>query len=268
MTTIFDGKRFAWKLEGQLRTQVAKLIKLGIRPKLVSLLVGSDPASVLYTNLKKHKAESVGIQMAVRSGKWKTDKEIIEEIEILNKNVSVHGIMVQLPLPDALKADTQAILNAIAPKKDVDGLGQESHFVQATVRAVLVILVEAQAIPKKHSVVVVGADGMVGKGIFHQLTLKGFTVHGVDVENHTPAPITQNADVLISATGHPALIKANMVKDGAIVIDVGSPKGDVDFLPVSRKTSFITPVPGGVGPVTIVSLLENLVQAAKSSPSW
>jgi len=264
MTTIFDGKEFARRKEKLLRGKVNKLLKLGIKPKLVSILVGDDPASLLYLNLKKKRAEAVGAEVEVlKLPRDVAMNRFIATIKKANNDQNVHGIMVQLPLPRNLRHETKDLINAIVPEKDVDGLRDDSPFVPAAVRAILSIIDEAQKILNLDlnlNYCVVGSKGMVGRRLYKELRRMKHVVVGVDLNTKYIIRDTKYADVLVSATGVPGLIKADMVKNGAIVIDVGSPKGDVQFNQVAKKASFITPVPGGIGPVTIACLLENLVE--------
>lgn len=267
MTIVFDGKKFALEKEKSLKVKVISLLNKGIKPKLASIIVGNDPASVLYTSLKKKVAERVGIEFAVISLNSSTEEQqIAKTIGELNKDSSVQGIMIQLPLPSAVSEKTSVLLNLINPLKDVDGLRDDSLFVPATVRAVLSIIAEAKNILDLDlnldlDYCVVGVTGMVGKSLNNELKRMKVRVKGVSKQTNTFFDDTKRADILISTTGVPGIIKSEMVKKGAIVIDVGSPRGDVDFKSVVSKVSFITPVPGGVGPVTIVSLLENLLEA-------
>lgn len=263
-TIIFNGKEFARKKELQLKKEVNKLKKQGITPKLVSVLVGDNPASTMYVSLKKKAAERIGDILDVRN--WKQDAgygNLIEEIKKLNKDKSIHGIMVQLPLPADLKVHTKEVVEAIDPKKDVDGLRDDSPFLHATAKAIVQIIKVANADVSK-KVCVIGAHGMVGRPLVKELKREGYEVSECHSTTKDLKDRTLAADILVSATGQNNLIKVDMVKDGAIVIDVGSPKGDIDFESVSKRAAFITPVPGGVGPVTIVSLLDNLLIAAKN----
>lgn len=258
---IFNGKKFALEKEKELKT---KIKKLKTAPRLVSILVGDDPASILYTNLKKKAGERVDINFEIM--KFPTTISALylnKVIKNLNNDETVNGIMIQLPLPSILKEKQETILNYIDPKKDVDGLTKNSPFMPAATKAIIKIL----GIAKKkvnsgnEKVVVIGSKGMVGKSVVKELKNLKYNVEGVDQEIKDLKSVTTKADILISATGIPNLIKGNMVKDGVVVIDIGSPKGDVLFNEVVKKVSFITPVPGGAGPVTIMSLLENLVQS-------
>ena len=245
MAIIFDGRTFAAKKEEELKEKVSTLRQRGIVPRLASILVGDDPASKLYVGLKKKAAERVGIEVEVIDS--------TDEIERLNKDEGVKGIMIQMPLPDGLEDRTESIINSINPDKDVDGLRSDSKFLHPTSKAVIDILKEAegQLKVKPKSACVVGGRGMVGAPLVKELKRLGYEL----------TEKREEADILVSCTGTPNLIEPDMVKKGAIVIDVGSPKGDVEFEDVSKKASFITPVPGGVGPVTISCLLENLISA-------
>ncbi len=266
-TTIFDGKKFAKEKKAELKARVKELKKAGISPKLVSILIGDDPASLLYISLKKKKAQEVGCLMEVkRFGPEADTDKLIRQIKLLNRDSFVHGIMIQLPLPGNLRKKTSYILETIALGKDVDGLRGKSPFVSATLKAVLqIIKVAKKAVGHNFGkVVVVGASGTVGKPLIGILRRSGYKVTGYNTKTKNLKLKTKKADLLIGTTGSPGLIKKDMVKYGAVVIDVGSPKGDVDPS-VSPKASFFTPVPGGVGPATIVCLLENLVIAAGKS---
>lgn len=254
MAIVFDGRAFAAKKEERLKNVVLGLKSKGITPRLASVLVGDDPASNLYVSLKKKVAQRVGIELEVIG--------FASEIERLNKDESVHGIMVQMPLPEELRGKTQEIINSISPNKDVDGLRNNSKFLHPTSKAVIDILKEAERELKitPKSVCVVGATGMVGTPLVKELKKEGYEVIECNSDTEGLSDKTLSADVLISTTGIAGIITGEMVKEGAVVIDVGSPVGDVNPN-VSEKATFITPVPGGVGPVTISCLLENLIQA-------
>lgn len=262
---VFDGKKFAKRNLESLPKDKGKT--------LVSILVGNDKASEIYTKLKQKAAKSVGCKMEVRRFNENVDvTSIIRIIEVLNKDESVDGIMVQLPLPGKIQNLKHKIQNSINREKDVDGMREDSDFVPATVKAVISIIQEslqfdgqARINKSKDKIVVVGGEGSVGKALIANLRMYELTnVRGVDIETQNLKSKIQNADVVISATGVPNLIKGDMVKDGVVVIDVGAPKGDVEFESVSKKAKFITPVPGGVGPVTVACLMENLVVGADS----
>lgn len=262
--TIFNGQKFAQERQKILR---AKIKKLSFTPRLVSILVGTDPASLLYTKLKQKAARKVGINFKTKKFPQNSDfKEIIKAIEEYNNDDNVQGIMVQLPLPGNLKPKTKNILRAIASQKDVDGLTNNSPYVPATVKAIVAI-VEFATKPlayfgKKASVI--GASGTVGKSIVKKLKEKGFKVTECDQKTRDLYAKLHEADLIVSATGVPNLIKGEMIKEGAILIDVGAPRPDIDPS-AAKRASFATPVPGGVGPVTVVSLLENLIEAVYNS---
>lgn len=268
MATIFDGRKFAAEKEITLQNRVLGLKARGVYPKLASIIIGNDPASVLYVNLKKKAAERIGAELDVYhiSEKAKLD-EIILLIDTLNTDETVQGIMIQLPLPGKIQNSKSEIINTINPNKDVDGLRENSSFLHPTSKAVIEIIDEAKkkkyqplnVVPCK--VVVVGATGMVGAPLVKELKNQNYKVVECNSDTPTLKGETLQGDIVISCAGVPNLIMDDMVKNGAVVIDVGSPRGDVDFELVSKKVAFITPVPGGVGPVTISCLLENLISA-------
>lgn len=266
---IFNGRKFAKEKEVFLSNKVEQLRKHRIIPKLVVIMVGNDPASKIYVGIKQKAAEKIGITLQLVELKQATVQQLLHLIKESNIDDTVHGIMVQLPLPgklNELKAKN-LILDAIAPEKDVDGLSDKSPFVPAAVKAVLYSVKVAQKLGfaprnlKNAKICVVGASGMVGRGVVRVLGGKGVRVVKTDVKTRNLEAKTQKAEILITATGVPGLIKGDMVKPGAVVIDVGAPVGDVDFESVSKVASFITPVPGGIGPVTVVSLMENAIKA-------
>lgn len=258
MAIVFDGKEFAREKEEKLKAEIKKK---KITPKIVSILVGDDKASALYTKLKKEAAGRVGVKFVINS-KLSSYKEIIEKIKELNEDDSVNGIMVQLPLPTNLRSKTQSILNTINKRKDVDGLTHNSPFMPASVKAIKSIVEFAvNGMPyfgKKAAVI--GAKGMVGRKTVEVLTKMGYKVTECDKDTRDLYAKLNGVDLVVSATGVNNLIRGEIIKEGVIAIDVGAPRGDFDFKSVEPRSSFITPVPGGVGPVTIISLFENLCQ--------
>lgn len=255
MAEIFDGKLYSLNKLEELKKEVLKLKKKGIFPHLVSIIIGNNPASKLYVGLKKKTGEKIGIEVSVYYLPISVKKEeIILLIDTLNKDKNINGIMVQMPLPDSLISSREKIINSIEITKDVDGLRSDSKFLHPTASAILQIVKEAEKKLKKtlKTIAVVGEHGMVGSSL----------VREIKNTNYKLLKEKNKVDILVSATGQPNLIKADMIKEGVVLIDVGSPKGDVDFNDVLSKVSFITPVPGGVGPVTIISLLENLIKAS------
>lgn len=267
MTIIFDGRAFAEKKILELDKKVAVLKNKGIHPKLASILIGDDPASKLYVTLKKKKAQAIGAEMDVYFLKEKENIEtILALIDSLNSDDSVYGIMVQLPLPPNFsKEDKEEIINLIKKEKDVDGLREGSLFLHPTSKAVIDVIEESKKTADYGTntiVCVVGATGMVGRPLVSQLKKEGYEVSECNHDTKDLKEKTLQADILISTTGISNLITSDMVKKGATVIDVGSPRGDVDS-GVSEVAGFLTLVPGGIGPITIASLLENLVKASQ-----
>src|SRR4030042_2231167 len=262
-TIVFDGRKRAAEKEISLSNRVLGLKARGVYPKLASILIGSDPASRLYVNLKKKAAERIGAELDIYLLKENSKlEEIITLIDSLNNDDTVQGIMVQMPLPADLQKHKTEIVRTILADKDVDGMRSDSEFLHPTSKAVIEIIKKAQEdLGKKKTVCVVGATGMVGVSLVKQLKSDGFTVLGANRKDVDLERKTSEANILVSATGHPGLITGKMVQHGVVVIDVGSPKGDIDFESVSPKASFITPVPGGVGPLTISCLLEHLILA-------
>lgn len=254
--------------ETELKREVSSLKKKGIVPKLVSILVSGNKASKLFLSLKKEAAERVGARLEIK--KFQTSESVIQLIKLiekLNGEGSVHGVMVQLPLPEGFsERNKEKIINAISPEKDVDGMREESPFVAPVVKAVLSAIKEASfhlSLKEEEKVVVVGAKGFVGRKIFKALNEAGYDVKGIDFDIADLKKETLQADILVSVTGEEGLITGDMVKRGAAVIDVGAPKGDVVAKQIVKKASFISPVPGGIGPITVSYLLENLVEAAR-----
>ncbi|MGI6729453.1 MAG: bifunctional methylenetetrahydrofolate dehydrogenase/methenyltetrahydrofolate cyclohydrolase FolD [Bacilli bacterium] len=274
--TILDGKSLSKQIKTELKAKVADLVvKSGIKPGLAIVEVGSDPASEIYVRNKIKSANFVGIEARlIKKDESITQEELLKLIDELNADVSVHGIIVQLPLPKHL--DERAVIDRIDPDKDIDGFGVLNKgklfsgmkcFQPATPLGVIKLL-DAYNIPLKgKEAVVVGRSNIVGKPMGMMLLLRDATVtiahrYTVDLKK-----ITKEADILVVAVGKKNLITADMIKPGAVVVDVGINRegdkiyGDVDFDNVSQVASHITPVPGGVGPLTIAALLANTVEA-------
>jgi methylenetetrahydrofolate dehydrogenase (NADP+)/methenyltetrahydrofolate cyclohydrolase len=291
MAKIVDGKKIAQEIEGKLKREVSLLGKRGLAPKLVSIIIGEDPISHLYVRLKQKAAERVGIEFEKKVFPVAVGHETLKMyFGLKNKDKRVHGIMVQLPIPGSRSGKTEdgkqrtedrvlKILSLIDPKKDVDCLTPENfgllamgrqRFLPATVEAVLTILKHEKVKLLGKNIVVVGASNIVGKPL--ALILKNLNEMGTVTicrsKTKDLPSFTKKADILISATGVCGLIGAEMVKSGAVVVDVGESRikgkvvGDVDFEQVKNVASLITPVPGGVGPLTVMSLLKNTFLAA------
>jgi methylenetetrahydrofolate dehydrogenase (NADP+) / methenyltetrahydrofolate cyclohydrolase len=266
MAIVFDGRDFAAQKEEALKLRVLGLKTRGVHPHLASILIGHDPASELYVNLKKIAATRIGAELDIYFLPERVKKEeVVALIDSLNNDNNFQGIMIQMPLPGKLEQESKNIINLINPEKDVDGLREKSDYLHPTSKAVIDILhfAEKETLLKERpsKVAVVGATGMVGKPLVEELKLQSYRVIECNTKTKDLKAETLSADVIVSTTGVQGIIKEDMVKPDAIVIDVGSPKGDVNFYEVERKAAFITPVPGGVGPVTISCLLENLISA-------
>ena len=282
------GKEVSEEIYGELRQKIEALKAKGVTPGLAVVLVGDDPASQVYVRKKGEMCEELGMKsLTVRMPEETTQEELLSKVAELNANPSIHGFLVQLPLPGHI--DEEAVINAIDPSKDVDcfhpsNVGRmligDPDFLPATPAGVQQMLLRSGIETRGKHVVVVGRSNIVGKPMAAMMVQKGpgadSTVTVVHSRTSNLAEITSTADILIVAIGKPRFVTADMVKEGAVVIDVGTnrvsdpthPKGsrlvgDVDFEEVSKKASYITPVPGGVGPMTICMLMANAVRAAE-----
>lgn len=267
MAVIFEGKKLAKKIREQLKKDADALGENGITPKLVSLLVGRLPRSKRYLSLKKRAAKDIGAKLEIRDfGKDAKRQELIDTIEDLNGKKGVHGIMIQLPLPEEFSnEEKRQIIESISNEKDIDGMKERSIFVAPVVKATLVALKDAtkeKEIEENTLFVVVGAEGFVGRKIFRTIEDMGYRVKGVDIKTKAKRTKIKDADIVISATGKHGVIGKDMVKKGAVVIDLGAPKPDIEE-GVEERASFVTPVPGGIGPLTVEFLIENLLEAAR-----
>jgi methylenetetrahydrofolate dehydrogenase (NADP+)/methenyltetrahydrofolate cyclohydrolase len=275
ITKILNGTGLAREVRNDLRT---KILASKIKPGLAVILVGQDPASQIYIDFKKKASEEVGIQLeSFECEEDFPEKKLLKLIRKLNEKKSIHGILVQLPLPDQI--DEQKIIAAILPEKDVDGFHPVNvgwlsigHplIVSATAKAIWRMIQSTNVEVKSKEVVIVGASNIVGKPIAQILLNKRATVTVCHSRTKDLALHTLRADVLVSAVGKPNLITADMVKPGAIVVDAGISRteegkvvGDVDFERVKEVAGWISPVPGGVGPMTVAMLLENTWEAMR-----
>lgn len=275
---VIDGRKIAQEIEANVKKEVEEFItKHGIKPALATILVGEHPPSKLYVKLKHWACKRVGIASEDHKFPHETkQEEVINLIESLNKRPEIHGILVQLPLPKHI--DEREVMMRIAPEKDVDGfnpvnmgkmlIGKEG-FVPCTPKGIVRALKEFDIEVQGKEVVVVGHSNVVGKPIAAMLLNRNATVKVCHVYTQDLKSHTKEADILIVATGVRGLIKEEMVKQNAIVFDVGITwaddrvYGDVDFENVLPKVKLISPVPGGVGPITIAILMEHTLQAAK-----
>ena len=276
--TLLDGKALSASIKTDLTSQCQTLKHQGIIPGLAVVLVGNDPASSAYVGMKERACNQVGIYSLLhRLHESATQEELIELIQELNNNASIDGILVQLPLPKHI--DTDAILETIAPSKDVDGFHPYnvgrlvqglSGFKPCTPYGVMKLLEAYDIDVCGMDACVIGRSNIVGKPMATLLLHAGASVSVCHSQTKSMERYTKSADLVIVGVGKPNLLTAEMVKDGAIVVDVGinrindgSLVGDVDFDAVSKKCSFITPVPGGVGPMTIAMLLSNTLESAQ-----
>jgi len=284
---IIDGKQVAADMRAELKSEVERLKAKGVVPGLAVVLVGDDPASKSYVTAKEKACEEIGIYSDDnRLPAETTRQELMALVDKLNKDSKIHGILVQLPLPKHI--DESKVLLAIDPDKDVDGfhpvnVGKmvvgEKSFLPCTPHGIIQLLVRSGVKLEGAEVVIVGRSNIVGKPLANLLIQKSPTGNATVTVCHTRtknlAEHVKRADIIIAAAGRPNTITADMVKDGAVVIDVGVNRvadatkkkgyrlvGDVDFDAVKEKASLITPVPGGVGPMTITMLLYNTVDSA------
>jgi methylenetetrahydrofolate dehydrogenase (NADP+)/methenyltetrahydrofolate cyclohydrolase len=277
VTNILDGKALGLELQADLQVRVRQLAAGGIEPALSVILVGEDAASQVYVRNKVQACERAGIRsQLIRYAGDIEPAVVLARIAELNADPAIHGILVQLPLPPQF--DEKAVLAAISAEKDVDGFHAENvgaltqgapRFIPCTPYGVMKLLEKAQVDLRGKEAVIVGRSNIVGKPMAALLLAKGATVtichsQTVDLASHT-----RRADVLVAAVGRPLMISGAMIKPGAVVIDVGINRndngrlcGDVDFESASSVAALITPVPGGVGPMTITMLLTNTVEAA------
>ena len=278
MAAIIDGKAVSAKLRQEMKGEVAALQAKGIAPGLAVVLVGEDPASQVYVRNKIRACEELGIRSQDhRLPADTTQERLLELIGALNNDPAVHGILVQLPLPRQIREE--AVIAAIAPEKDVDAFHAQNvgrivqgsyRFLPCTPAGVLELL-DAYAIPiQGRRCLILGRSLLVGRPLAQLLTTRDGTVTLCHSKTQDLPALTRQADILVSAAGRPGLVTADMVKPGAAVVDVamnrgadGRLTGDVDFPAVESVAGFLTPVPGGVGPMTRACLLQNVLRAAR-----
>jgi len=280
MAQIIDGKALAQKIRMDLKEEVENLKNKGINPKLAVIMVGNNPASKVYVKNKSKACEEIGVDYEeFLMDENTTMEELLNLIDELNNRKDINGILLQSPIPNHL--DINQAFNKIDYKKDVDGfhpinvgklsIGQDC-FISCTPFGVTKMLEEYNIQTQGKNVVILGRSNIVGKPLIQCMLQKNATVTVCHSKTENLKEITKNADILISAIGKAKFVTQDMVKDGAVIIDVGINRteegklvGDVDFENVQEKASYITPVPGGVGPMTIAMLMTNLVKAAKES---
>ena len=278
MAVIIDGKELAKKIRMDLKEEVTELKNKGINPKLAVIMVGDDKASKVYVKNKSKACEEIGIEYEeFLMDSNITMNELLDLIDELNNRKDIHGILLQSPIPKNL--DIYQAFNKIDYRKDVDGfhpinVGKlsigEDCFISCTPYGVIKMLEAYDIDIEGKNVVIIGRSNIVGKPLIQCMLKKNGTVTVCHSKTENIKEITENADILVAALGKAKFITEDMVKDGAVIIDVGINRteegklvGDVDFENVKEKASFITPVPGGVGPMTIAMLMTNVVKAAK-----
>ena len=290
---IISGTEVAKEIRAELKEQVSKLKEQGVTPGLVMIRVGEDPASISYVSGKEKASAEIGVwSQTIVLPENASEEELLSKVEEMNKAEHVDGILVQLPLPKHINADK--VLTLIDPAKDVDGfhpvnvgkmLIGDPYFMPCTPHGAVELMIRSGNPPEGRHVVICGRSNIVGKPLMAMLVQKNKRANATITVVHTGtknmAEITRQADILVAAMGSPEVIKADMVKEGAVVIDVGvnrvgwkpskkdpnkqvpDLRGDVEFETVKEKASAITPVPGGVGPMTITMLMVNTVVAAE-----
>ena len=279
-SAIINGKEIGAEIRKSVEKRVTALKEKGITPGLAVILVGDNPASKTYVANKQASCEAIGMYSAlIKLPEDISEKALLEQIRELNVRADIHGILVQLPLPKHI--DENAVIATISPEKDVDGfspisvgkmmLGQETYLPCTPYGVMKLLEYSGIGVSGKHAVIV-GRSHIVGKPMGQLLLQKDATVTYTHSKTNDLASYTKQADILIAAVGRPKFITADYIKEGAVVIDVGINRdehnklvGDVDFASVDGIASHITPVPGGVGPMTITMLLENTVQAAEKT---
>ena len=278
MAVILDGKAVSAKVKEEVKEEVEGLKKQGVSVGLAVIIVGNNPASRTYVNNKKKACEAAGIVSEEYAlPEETTQEELLALVEELNRKDSINGILCQLPLPKQL--DEEAVIAAISEKKDVDAFSAvnvghimigDYTFLPCTPAGIMEILRHYNIDVAGKECVVIGRSNIVGKPMAMLLLHQNGTVTICHSKTKNLKDVTSRADILVAAVGIPHFVTADMVKDGAVVIDVGMDRdengklcGDVDFAAVEPKASYITPVPGGVGPMTIATLLKNTVTAAK-----
>lgn len=280
MAKIIDGKALAKTIRGNLKSEVEDLKKNGIQPKLAVIMVGEDKASKIYVKNKSKACEELGIEYEEYLLKEETTMEkLLNLIHKLNNDDKIHGILLQSPLPKHLNIDEA--FREISPDKDVDGFNpvnvgklclNQDGFVSCTPNGVVKMLEEYNIPTEGANTVIIGRSNIVGKPLVQCLLNKNATVTVCHSKTKDIEKITQKADIVIAALGKPNFVKGDMVKEGSVIIDVGINRldngkivGDIDFENVEKKASYITPVPGGVGPMTVAMLMSNVVKAAKKN---
>ena len=278
MAKIIDGKAVSARVRAEVAAETAELKKQGITPGLAVIIVGDDPASRVYVNNKKKACAEVGFVSEEFALPADTDQsQLLALVKCLNDRSDINGILCQLPLPEGL--DDKSVIKAIAPEKDVDAFNEENvgkimigeyHFLPCTPAGVMELIKESGVEVAGKECGVIGRSNIVGKPMAMLLLHENGTVTICHSRTKNLAEVTRRADILVAAVGKAKFVTGDMIKEGAVVIDVGMNRdengklcGDVDFASVEPKCAAITPVPGGVGPMTIAMLMKNTLMAAK-----
>lgn len=280
MAKLISGKEVSARVKAEVKAECDRLKEKGITPGLAVIIVGNDPASRVYVNNKKKACAEVGfVSEEYALPESTTEEQLLELVDELNKKDTIHGILCQLPLPSHL--DEKAVINAISPEKDVDAFHPSNvgkimigdyTFLPCTPAGVMEMIHFSGIDVSGKNCVVIGRSNIVGKPMAMLLLHENGTVTICHSRTKNLKEICSQADILVAAVGRPNFVTADMVKDGAVVLDVGINRldngklcGDVDFEAVEKKASYITPVPGGVGPMTIAMLMKNTLSAAKAA---
>ncbi len=280
MAKLISGKEVSARVKAEVKAECDRLKEKGITPGLAVIIVGNDPASRVYVNNKKKACAEVGfVSEEYALPESTTEEQLLELVDELNKKDTIHGILCQLPLPSHL--DEKAVINAISPEKDVDAFHPSNvgkimigdyTFLPCTPAGVMEMIHFSGIEVSGKNCVVIGRSNIVGKPMAMLLLHENGTVTICHSRTKNLKEICSQADILVAAVGRPNFVTADMVKDGAVVLDVGINRlksgklcGDVDFEAVEKKASYITPVPGGVGPMTIAMLMKNTLSAAKAA---
>lgn len=278
--SIIDGKAISEKIRSELKGEIASLVQSGITPGLAVILVGDNQASRTYVTSKQKSCRAIGIESSlVEYPATLPEEELLDKIKELNEDASIHGILVQLPLPDHI--DELKVIDTISPEKDVDGFhpvnigkmmtGQDT-FLPCTPYGIMEMLRRENISPEGKHAVIIGRSNIVGKPAGQLFLNENATVTYCHSKTKDLRSVTSQADILVAAVGRAKMIDRSFVKEGAVIIDVGMNRdengklcGDVDFDSVKEIASYITPVPKGVGPMTIAMLLSNTVKSAKNT---
>jgi methylenetetrahydrofolate dehydrogenase (NADP+)/methenyltetrahydrofolate cyclohydrolase len=283
MTLVLDGKKARDFYKGELIVRVKALKAKGITPRLAIIQIGENAESSIYIGQKEKFAEAIGVRVDhIKLAAGVSQADVAMKVETLNSDPKVHGIIIQMPIPAGL--DKLALMNLIYPKKDVDGLGDESQrlldegipaFIPATAKGVMALLDFYKIDVSGKLAAVFGRSRLVGHPVAALLKIRGASVAVIHSQTPNPREVSAGADIVVAAIGKPRYVTADFVQDGAVVVDVGISSsgevaerkivGDVEYDAVSAKAAAISPVPGGVGPMTVLSLFDNLILSVERS---